>query len=40
MNFDLMKTLGIKKNVPKVDFTEYSGLIRGQSKIGKTKLAS
>ena len=40
MDINLMSKLGVKKNTPKVSFTEYSGLIRGQSKIGKTQLAS
>jgi len=35
MNFDLMKTLGIKKNVPKVDFTEYSVLLEVNLKLEK-----
>lgn len=39
MSFDL-SVLGVKENIPKVAFTEYSGLLAGVPKIGKTTLAS
>lgn len=39
MAFDLRK-LGVKRNVPKVSFFEYSGLIIAPSKWGKTTIAS
>lgn len=38
MAFDLSK-LGVKTNIPKVDFLDYAGLIQGVPKIGKTALA-
>lgn len=39
MAFDLGK-LGVKRNIPKVSFFEYSGLIIAPSKWGKTTIAS
>jgi hypothetical protein len=39
MSFDLNK-LGVKQNIPKVSFTEYSGLIQSESKWGKSTLVS
>ena len=39
MSFDLGK-LGVKRNVPRVNFTEYSGIISAPAKFGKTTLAS
>ena len=39
MGFDFSK-LGVKKNIPKVDFREYSGLIQSESKWGKTQLVA
>jgi len=39
MGFDL-SILGVQENVPKVAFTEYSGLLAGVPKIGKTTIAS
>src|SRR5690606_8782766 len=37
--FDLA-LLGVKKNIPKVDFTNYSGLFIAPPKFGKTTTAS
>lgn len=39
MSFDLSE-LGVEKNIPKVNFTEYSGLIVAEPKWGKTTLSS
>lgn len=39
MTFDLSK-LGVTKNVPKVNFTEYSGILSAPPKWGKTTMAS
>ena len=39
MGFDLSK-LGVVKNVPKVNFTEYSGVLSAPPKWGKTTMAS
>ena len=39
MGFDLSK-LGVKTNVPKVDFREYSGLFQSVTKFGKTQFAA
>ncbi len=39
MSFDLGK-LGVKKNIPKVNFTEYSGILSAPPKWGKTTMAS
>lgn len=39
MSFDL-SILGVKQNVPKVSFFEYSGLIIAPAKFGKTTLAT
>jgi hypothetical protein len=39
MAFDLSK-LGVKQNVPKVQFQEYSGLFQAESKFGKTQFAA
>ena len=39
MGFDLSK-LGVKTNIPKVDFREYSGLFQAQTKFGKTQFAA
>ena len=37
MAFDISK-LGVKRNIPKVDFLDYAGLIQGEPKIGKTSF--
>lgn len=39
MSFDLSK-LGVTTNVPKVNFTEYSGIVSAPPKFGKTTMAS
>jgi hypothetical protein len=39
MAFDISK-LGVKKNIPKVDFKAYSGLLCAPPKFGKTTIAS
>lgn len=39
MAFDLSK-LGIKKNIPKVSFLEYSGIFEAPEKFGKTAFAA
>ena len=39
LSFDL-SILGVKRNIPKVDFRDYSGLIQAPAKWGKTKLIS
>lgn len=36
----LREKLGVKKNIPKVDFRQYSGIISGLPKIGKTSTAA
>jgi hypothetical protein len=38
-DFDLTK-LGVQRNIPKVQFQEYSGLFQAESKFGKTQLAA
>lgn len=40
VNENLLDLLGIKKNIPKVDFREYSGMFQAPSKLGKTTFAS
>jgi hypothetical protein len=39
MGFDLGK-LGVKRNIPKVNFLEYTGIFEAPEKFGKTALAS
>jgi hypothetical protein len=39
MGFDLSK-LGVEENIPKVNFTEYSGLLQAEPKFGKTTFAT
>lgn len=39
MGFDL-SLLGVKKNIPRVDFREYSGMFQAESKFGKTQFAA
>lgn len=39
MSFDLSK-LGVRRNVPRVNFTEYSGVLSAPPKFGKTTMAS
>lgn len=39
MSFDL-SILGVKRNIPKVDFRDYSGLIQAPAKWGKTTFIS
>lgn len=39
MGFDLSK-LGVIKNIPRVNFTEYSGILSAPPKWGKTTMAS
>lgn len=39
MGFDMSK-LGVKKNIPKVNFTDYNGILVCPPKFGKTTMAS
>ena len=39
MSFDL-SLLGVKKNIPSVNFTDYSGIFQAPPKFGKTTLAT
>lgn len=39
MSFDL-SILGVKKNIPKVNFTDYSGIMVAEPKFGKTTTAA